>query len=818
MKCSLNWLKKYIDLSSTHEEIAAMLTTIGLEVEGMEVIESIKGSLEGVVIGEVKECVKHPDADKLSITKVDIGQSEFLQIICGAPNVSVGQKVLVATVGCTLYPSSGEPLKIKKAKIRGIDSSGMICAADEIGMGTDHSGIMVLPQEAKIGTSGGKYFEITHDTIFEIGLTPNRSDATCHLGVARDLFAYAKINNDNSAIFIEPSTQGFNHEQNTYEVKVNLNRPDLCPRYVGVTITGVTVKDSPMWLKNQLSVLGIKSINNIVDITNFILHELGQPLHAFDADEIEDRTVNIDTLPKGYKFKALDGREFELTGEELMICNGKGQGMCIGGVYGGYESGVKEKTTNIFLEAAHFTASTIRRTSMYHNLRTDAAKVFEKGSDPNICEFALKRAAVMIVEMAGGIVSSEIVDIYPKEIKQQEIHVRYHHINALLGVEIPRDKVHDILNALGMQIQPVDDFGLIVFVPTNKSEVLREVDVIEEILRIYGFNMVSTSPRLNSYISYAPNPNKFEITNGLADFLAGNGLNEMMGLSLIDSKLCIETFGYNEKDLVFINNTSNAGLDVMRPSMLISGLLSVQHNLNRQQLGLKLFEIGKSYLKVTQKDGRIQYEEAEKLTIFMTGLSTEIHWSNPKPKTSDFFTVKQLCDQVLDKIGISTYKVKEIEEGYYNLGLSYSLGNNKIVDFGEVSDVALKKMGIKQAVYFAEFDLAILVQNFANKKNYVKEISKYPSVKRDLAIIVDKNVSFNKIEEAIKRTKQSYLKGIGLFDIYTNEAALGKGKKSYALNFIFENLEKTLTDKEIEESMTHIINVCETELGGIIRK
>ncbi len=815
MKCSLNWLKKYIDLSATEEEIAAMLTTIGLEVEGMEKVESIKGGLQGVVIGEVKECIKHPDADKLSVTKVDVGLNDLLQIVCGAPNVAAGQKVLVATVGCTLYSSTGDPINIKKAKIRGVESYGMICAADELGMGSDHSGIMVLNDDESIpvGTNASQYFEVTNDTIYEIGLTPNRSDATCHLGVARDLFAYAKINKDNGAIFTEPTTQGYNHEQNTFEVKVNLKRPDLCPRYSGVVITGVTVKESPSWLKNQLSVLGIKSINNIVDVTNFILHELGQPLHAFDADEIDNRTINIDLLPKGYKFKALDAREIELTGEELIICDGNNQGMCIGGVYGGLDSGIKEKTTNIFLESAHFTAATIRRTSMHHNLRTDAAKVFEKGSDPNICVFALKRAASMIVQMTGGIVSSEIVDIYPKEIKQKEIHVQYRNINNLLGVEIPRDKVHDILNALAMQIHPVDDFGLIVFVPTNKSEVLREVDVIEEILRIYGFNMVPTSEKLNSNISYAPNPNKFEITNSIANFLAAKGFNEMMGLSLIDSKLCIDTFGFKEQDLVFINNTSNVGLDVMRPSMLISGLLSVLHNVNRQQTSLKLFEIGKSY----SKHGN-NFEENEKLTIFMTGLSAELHWSNPKPKTSDFYDLKQHCDSLLYKLGINKFSMIETDTLYFNNGLNYVSDNKTICSIGSVSDGVLRKIGIKQAVYYAEFDLVNLIQSQVNKKNYVKEISKYPTVKRDLAIVVDKNINFNDIEQTIKKTKQSYLTSIGLFDIYTNESVLGKEKKSYALNFTFENLEKTLTDKEIEESMANIINACETGLGAIVRK
>ncbi len=813
MKISLNWLKKYIEIDASNEEIAAMLTTIGLEVEGMEIVQSIKGGLEGVVIGKVMECGKHPDADKLSITKVDLGDGSLHQIVCGAPNVAVGQTVLVATVGCTLYPSGGDSLTIKKAKIRGVESNGMICAADELGMGTDHSGIMVLTDDIAIGTPASKHFEVLNDVIYEIGLTPNRSDATCHLGVARDLFAYAKINKDNSAIFKEPTTQGYNHEMDTFEIKVNVNRTDLCPRYTGVTITNCTVKDSPMWLKNQLAVLGIKSINNIVDITNFILHELGQPLHAFDADEIDNRVIEVGTLPKDYKFKALDGREFSLNGQELMICNGNGEGMCIGGVYGGLDSGVKEKTTNIFLESAHFTSSSIRTTSMHHNLRTDAAKVFEKGSDPNLCVFALKRAANMIVQLAGGIVSSEIVDIYPKEIKQQEIHIRYENVNNILGVNMTRDKVHDILNALDMRIQGVDDQGFKVYVPTNKSDVLREIDIIEEILRIYGFNMVEVSSKLNSTIAYAPNPNKFQILNNLADYLVANGFNEMMGLSLVDSKLCIDTFGYDEKDLVFINNTSNVGLDVMRPSMLLTGLLSVQYNLNRQQNNLKFFEFGKSY----KKNGE-DFIEKEKLTIFLSGPSSEVHWTNTKPKSFDFYSLKSYCDQIISKLGLSSISVSEINSQNYNYGLSYAIDSSELVSFGDVSTSALKKIGIKQAVFFAEFDVESIIKNIVGKKNYVKEISKFPSVKRDLALVVDKKINFDQILKAISTTKQKHLTNVGLFDIYVNDEALGQDKKSYALNFVFENLEKTLTDKDVEEAMSKITKVCEGELGALVRK
>lgn len=815
MKISHNWLLKYIDLPYSTSEISEMLTTIGLEVEGFEEVSSIKGGLKGVVIGKIIECEKHADADKLSITKVDLGTGELHQIICGAPNVAKDQKVLVATIGSTLYPTSGDAITIKKAKIRGVESHGMICAADELGMGEDHSGILVLPEDAVVGTPAADYYEILNDVVYEIGLTPNRSDATCHLGVAKDLYAYIKINKNPDATFNEPSSIGFNIESNSNEIKVNLNRPELCPRFTGLTISNIVIKESPNWLKNQLRVLGIKSINNVVDITNYILHELGQPLHAYDAEKISGRTINVGTLPKGYKYLALDGKEIELNGEELMICDGDNNGMCIGGVYGGKNSGVTNGTTNIYLEAAHFNAGNIRRTSMYHNLRTDAAKVFEKGSDPNICLLALKRAANLIVKYADGVISSDVTDVYPKEIKNIEIHLKYENVKNIIGDNINNDDIQEILNALDMEVHPVDDYSIKVFVPTNKADVLREIDVIEEILRIYGLNNVSIPAKLNTNISYTPKPNKVKILNSLFDTLAGRGYNEMMGISLMDSKICLDSKIFEPHQLVYINNTSNVGLDVMRPSMLLSGLGTVAFNLNRKQENLRLFEYGKSYLA----HGEESIEE-EFVSIFICGKEGKEHWSNPKPKSFTFYDAKSSIEALLNKYYLNDFTVQEIDESKNGLqyGLNFKSNGKNIASVGEVAAGILKLFGIKQKVYFGQIALQALISSHLDKKMYVIEISKFPTVSRDLAIVIDKKVNFDAIEKSIRASKLKYLTSISLFDIYENAEQLGSDKKSYALNFNFENLEKTLTDTEIEEGMNKIIKVCEKELGAVVRK
>lgn len=813
MKCSLNGLKKYIELHENEDQVAQMLTAIGLEVEGQETVQNIKGGLKGVVTGQVMTCAKHPDADKLSVTTVDTGQGELLQIVCGAPNVAAGQKVLVATTGTTLYPGGGEALTIKKAKIRGVESNGMICAADELGLGDDHSGILVLPADTAIGLPASALYEIYEDTLYEIGLTPNRSDATCHLGVARDLYAYIRANVDNERTFNEPGTSNFNVENNTLEIKVEVKKPDLCPRYSGLTISGITVGPSPAWLQNHLMVLGVKPINNVVDATNYILHDLGQPLHAFDVDKIHGNTIVVDTLAAGSKFLALDGREFELKGEELMICDGTAKGMCIGGVYGGKDSGVSESTTAIFLESAHFAAGNIRRTSMMHNLRTDAAKIFEKGSDPNLTVFALKKAAILIAELTGGYVSSDITDIYLKEIKPAEIHVRYAHVNNLLGADIPRDIIHGILSGMGMQILPVDDHGFKALVPTSKSDVIREVDVIEEILRIYGFNKVEIPSRVTSTLSYAPSPNKFVVLNQLADHLVAQGFNEMMGLSLIDSRLCQEALGLAEAELVLVNNTSNAGLDAMRPSLLLSGLLSVAYNLNRQAEGLRLFELGKSYLKKGE-----EFAEQEQISILIAGTQKGGHWSQPAASLANYHDLKQVAGDLLRKRGLSSFKMREISgDSLYAYGLEIVLSNQVIGKIGEISGQVLKKLGIKIPVFGATLDAMALVNAGVGKKHFVSEISRFPSVRRDLAIVIDKTTHYQNIQDAVMAQKHNFLVDMDLFDVYANEDVLGQGKKSYALSFLFENKDKTLTDSEIDASMKNIIDLCQKQLGARIR-
>ncbi|MFZ1751707.1 MAG: phenylalanine--tRNA ligase subunit beta, partial [Saprospiraceae bacterium] len=655
MKLSLKWLKKYLKVSYTPEKIAEMLTIIGLEVEGLQVVESIKGGLAGVIIGEVVECSKHPDADRLSVTKVNIGQGDWLNIVCGAPNIAKGQKVLVATIGTQLYNDQGEPWMIKKGKIRGIDSEGMICAADELGLGDDHSGIMVLPPDSPIGTLAATYLGIESDHVFEIGLTPNRSDATSQLGIARDLMAYLRVNENYTDDIIEPEISGFITERVSNNIKVEVLDKQSCIRYTGITINNIEVKESPDWLKSLLKAIGVKPINNIVDITNFVLNELGQPLHAFDADKIVDKTIIVSKLAPGTEFTTLDGVVRKLDGEDLMICDGQQSGMCIAGVYGGIGSGVTAETKNIFIESACFDAKSIRKTSTRHQLRTDAAKIYEKGSDPNITEYAVKRAAALIRECAGGEISNELVDIYPHPVHPAEIRVYYHNVSALIGVDISEDEIHLILQAMDMEITALDDESIMVKVPTNKVDVIREVDIIEELLRIYGLNRVPVPAQIKSIVTYTPKPDKHKTKEVLSDYLASVGCNEMMGLSLIESKFYLQTGIIHPSEYVYINNTSNVHLDIMRPDMLISGLVSVGYNLNRQQFNISFFEFGKSY----RKSGK-GYIESEMITLFMTGKKNEVSWLSDSKADKTFYDVKKTVLSVISRAGISSYQLSEI--------------------------------------------------------------------------------------------------------------------------------------------------------------
>jgi phenylalanyl-tRNA synthetase beta chain len=814
MKLSLNWLKKFLKVEYTPEKIAEMLTIIGLEVEGIDKIESIKGGLLGVVVGEVISCEKHPDADRLSITNVAISESETLQIVCGAPNVAQGQKVLVATVGTQLYNKDGEAWAIKKGKIRGVESEGMICAEDELGIGDDHSGIAVLPQETTIGLAAAKYFNIEDDYVFEVGLTPNRSDATSQLGVARDLLAYLRVNEGYSEEIVEPDISGFVTERVGLNIDVEVIDKQSCTRYTGLTVNNVEVKESPEWLKKMLKAIGVKPINNIVDITNYVLNELGQPLHAFDADNIKDNKIIVQKLKQGTEFVTLDGVARKLDGEDLVICDGESSPLCLAGVYGGLTSGVTTTTKNVFLESACFSAVSIRKTSTRHNLRTDAAKIFEKGADPNITEFAVRRAAALIREMAGGAISNVMVDVYPKIVKAVEIRLYFEKVNSLIGMEISQDDIYAILQAMDMEIDPFDDDSILVKVPTNKADVIREVDLIEEIVRIYGLNRVPVSSQIKSTISYSEKPDKHKTKELLSDFLTSAGFNEMMGLSLIESRH-YEGLGLaDESEFVYINNTSNIHLDIMRPDMLISGLVSVAYNLNRQQTNLSIFEFGKSYKK--HENG---YKEDEFLTIFMSGKRNDESWLTDNKAEKNFYDIKKPVMSLLKRCGIKEYQMSELENNSrFSYGLRIHKGPLVIAEFGEVKKMLTRKMGIKSAIFFAEISFTLLLKLIGKEKVQVQEISRYPAIRRDLALVIDKSVKFAEIELIARQTEKKILKQISLFDVYENEEQVGKNKKSYAVSFVFENTEKTLLDKDIDIIMTKLVSNLESKTGAIIRK
>ncbi len=813
MKISFNWIKDYIDTNLSATKIAEILTSIGLEEEGMEEKESIKGGLVGIVVGEVKECGKHPNADKLSLTKVDIGAGEDLQIVCGAPNVAQGQKVMVATVGTKLYDDKGEPFPIKKGKIRGEVSQGMICAEDELKIGNDHSGIIVLPEEVKVGTLAKDYYEVETDTIFDIGLTPNRSDATSHLGVARDLAAALFINHDHPNVVKTPDVSAFKVDNQELPIEVVIENQNACPRYSGVTIKGVTVKESPNWLKNKLLSIGSRPINNIVDITNFVLHELGQPLHAFDADKIGGGKVVVKNLPAESVFHSLDEVERKLHAEDLMICDGNSKGMCIAGVFGGIDSGVTETTTNVFLESAYFDPQTIRRTSMRHLLRTDAATRYEKGADPNITIMALKRAALLIQELAGGSISSEVVDIYPTAITRKEIDVRYARVNALIGVTIAPAKVKAILNAMNIEVLQETEEIIRVAIPTNKHDVLREVDVIEEVLRIYGLNEVAISNQVRSAITLGEKPNSQQLRYSLSEFLVGSGFQEIMGLSLTPSKYLREVLPMEESNLVFVNNTSNIHLDVMRPTMLFSALDAVVHNQNRQHADLRLFELGKSYRK--EGDG---FKETEHLTLTMSGNRAAESWLNKGNDKVNYYNLKALVHNLLERVGMNKYQVAALHNEVYTYGMKYHRGEQVLVEFGRLNTSVLKKMDIKQEVFYAEFNWKAILKNLRKHKIDFVGLSKFPTSRRDLALVIDNSVKFKDIATIANKTGKKILKETNLFDVYVNEEQLGADKKSYAVSFLFEDATRTLKDKEVDKVMNQLIQNYEKQLGAVIRR
>lgn len=815
MKISYNWLKNYIQTDLSPEKMGEILTNIGLEVESIEEFQSVKGGLEGVVIGKVVECSKHPDADKLSLTKVDLGTGELLPIVCGAPNVAAGQKVAVATIGTRLF-FSNEEIIIKKGKIRGQESHGMICAEDELGLGASHEGIMVLHPDTKIGTPASEYFKVENDLVFEIGLTPNRVDASSHIGVARDLAAW--LSQSSEIKYTKPSVESFKADNQSNKIEVFIENTQACQRYAGATISGIEIKDSPDWLKNRLKAIGLKPINNVVDITNFVLHETGQPLHAFDADQVTGKKVIVKTLPKGTKFTTLDEQERELSGEDLIICNA-GEGMCIAGVFGGLKSGVTTDTKNIFLESAYFNPVWVRKTSKRHALQTDSSFRFERGVDPNNTVYALKRAALLIKELAGGSISSEIVDVYPEPVKNHKFFVLFSHIDRLIGKKISHEQIKKILKSLEIEIVSENPDGLSLEVPAYRVDVTREADVIEEILRIYGYNNVETSDSVKSTISYAPKPDTNKWKNIVSDMLSNKGFNEAMNNSLTKAEYYEKLKPYNPEQTVKILNPLSADLNAMRQSLLYGGLEAVIYNENRKNQNLKLYEFGNCYqLTNNQNNGNslLKYQEETHLALFISGSKKAINWNQPEVKT-DFYQLKSFTEMVLIRLGFDLDKLKqeEISNDIFSYGLSYYMGKNQLVEFGLISKEIRKTFDISNEVFYADFDWNKLMKFLPAPKQF-SPISKFPEVKRDLALLVDKSTNFGTIKDLAFKAERQLLKNVSIFDIFEGEK-LGADKKSYAVSFIIQDENKTLTDNQIDKIMNKLIQTYQKELGASIR-
>lgn len=808
MKISYKWLQQFLQIKLTPENTGELLTDLGLEVEGIEKIESVKGSLEGVVVGEVLTCVKHPNADKLKITTVNLGDEKPLQIVCGAPNVGIGQKVPVATIGTILYDEKGNEFKIKKGKIRGEESYGMICAEDELGLGKSHQGIMVLNENLKPGTPCAEVFNIETDYTFEIGLTPNRADAMSHLGVARDLRA-GLIQKDINLELISPSVSDFHVDGRILKIDVEVENQKLVPRYCGITITDVKVKESPNWIKNRLKAIGITPKNNIVDITNYVLHELGQPLHVFDAGKIKGNKIKVKNLPEGTKFITLDEQERKLSAEDIMICDGDDNPMCIGGVFGGLNSGVVENTTTLFLESAYFNPKSIRKTAKKHALNTDASFRFERGVDINLTKYALKRAALLIEEYAGGKLSSDIFDYYPKKVQEHQVVLSYENTYKLIGQEIPKETIRKILNSLDIKINNATDLSLGLTIPAYRVDVYREADVIEEILRVYGYNKIKFSHKLNTSISFDKN-DESRTENVIANQLVALGFNETMANSLTKAGYVSLSNDLNEEQNVEMINPLSNDLNVMRQSLLFSELESVSYNINRKNNNLKLFEFGKSYHKYENK-----YQENKHLALCVTGSRVPDNWKTASKK-SDFFYVKGVVLAILERLGLSGFRSLPVKNDVFSEGITLHLGKVKLVELGVIKKSILKEFSIKQEVIFADFYWESMLQFIGKKNIKVTELPKYPSVKRDLALLIDKKIEFKEIHNLAFQSERKLLKEVDLFDVYEGEK-LPEGKKSYAISFVLQDKSKTLTDKQVDKIMQKIQLTFEKNIGAKLR-
>ena len=807
MKISYNWLKNYLDLNLSAEEISELLTDSGLEVEGIKEIESVKGGLKGVVIGEVLTKIQHPNADRLSLTTVNIGEDEPIQIVCGAPNIDVGQKVPVATVGTWLYDGDNK-FKIKKGKIRGEDSLGMVCGEDELGLGEDTDGIMVLGATAKVGTPAREYFKLESDIVFEIGLTPNRSDAMGHIGVARDLLTVLN-HNGNKLQMCKPSTKDFKIDNTKKTIKVEVADSIICPRYSGLSISGIKVAKSPEWLQNKLKAIGIAPTNNVVDITNYVLHEMGQPLHAFDANKIEGGEIVVAIVKEKTKFTTLDGVERKLSSADLMISDSK-KPLCIAGVYGGLESAVTENTTEIFLESAYFNPVSIRKTAKRHNLNTDASFRFERGCDPNSTVYALKRAALLILEICGGNVSSEVIDIYPEPIAHFSVELTYTKMDSLIGEKIDRQVVINILNDLEIEISKENPGGLSLLVPPFRADVQREVDVIEEILRIYGYNTISIPLKLNTSITNSEVINPEQIRNIISDLLSSTGFNEVMNNSLTKEEFTDLIPELSKEQNITLLNPLSQDLNVMRQSLLFSGLENIAYNQNRKNADIKFYEFGKTYHKIEERN-----IEDYHLQILINGRMQAENWNTNDDK-ANFYFIKEKVEHILNKLGIKKVKSETLNTNGFDEGLLYTFKKERLVSFGRLNSKLTKSFGVKSTVYAADFNWDLMLELAGYTKIKYKEVSKFPEVRRDLSLLVNKSVSFNELKKIALATDNKILKLVNLFDVYEGDK-LPEGKKSYALSFTMADETKTLTDIYVDKVMEKLMKSFIDKAGAEIR-
>lgn len=808
MKISYNWLRQYINPIPAPKEVSVLLTNCGLEVESMETVESVKGGMKGLVVGEVKTCVQHPNADKLKLTAVDIGNGPLLNIVCGAPNVAAGQKVIVAPIGTTVNPVDGEPFEIKKSKIRGEVSEGMLCAEDEIGLGKSHAGLLLLDSSAVIGSSVRDYFKIEDDVVFEIGLTPNHADAASHYGVARDLYAALLHSSANAHTPSLPNTDTFKVDNTNLPIAVEVKDPTACPRYSGITVSGVTVAESPDWLKNKLKAIGVGPINNIVDITNFVLHEVGQPLHAFDADEIKGKKVVVKLATAGEKFVTLDEAERTLSPDDLMICNAE-DSMCIAGVFGGIKSGIKTTTKNIFIESAYFNPGYIRRTSKHHGLKTDASFRFERGTDPEITLYALKRAALLIKEIAGGSISSNVVDIYPVPVQPTMLSVNYERMNKLAGIAIDHAVMKNILTSLNIKVVKETADGLELSVPAYKNDVTSEADIVEELLRIYGYNNIPMPAGIRMSVPNTVNVDREHIQNTIADYLSAQGFYEMVNNSLSKSKYATDT-------AVKILNPLSNDHDVMRQTMLFGGLQAIEYNRNRRSGDLKLYEFGKTYAK-----GDAKYNEENHLSIFLTGKRQKEQWNADKGNVS-LYTMKSYVNGILAKCGIDMsgarqgVEEKQSADAMLSSALEVMVNTKTLVRYGTIKKTVLKQFDITADVLYADFNWDALVKLSSKNKTTFKEMPKFPEVKRDLSMVLDRHIHFGEIEKIAFATERKLLKEVNLFDVYQGDK-IEQGKKSYAISFILQDTASTLTDAQIDKVMNKLMENFE-KAGAVIRK